>query len=57
MASKDTAAAPENSAPAFVLVVIHPFGDRQRGDRIETPDEIAEILAGENAHFCNRVAL
>lgn len=57
MASKDTAAAPENSAPTFVLVVIHPFGERQRGDRIEAADEIAEILTGENAHFCNRVAL
>lgn len=43
-------------APAFVLVVVQPFGDYQRGDRITDPAKIAEVLAGENASHCNKVA-
>lgn len=43
-------------APAFVLVVVHPFADYKRGDRIEDPAVIASVLAGENAHHCNKVA-
>lgn len=43
-------------APAFVLVVVHPFGDYQRGDRITDPAKIEEVLAGENAGHCNKVA-
>ena len=33
----------------FALVVIHPFGDYERGARIDSADEIAKVLAGENA--------
>ncbi|WP_234775177.1 hypothetical protein [Paraburkholderia tropica] len=44
------------TAPAFTLVVIHPFGERRRGDAITDADEIAEVMAGENAHHVNRVA-
>lgn len=40
----------------FHLVVIHEFGDYARGTRIEDADEIARILASENAHYCNKVA-
>ena len=43
-------------APAFVLVVVHPFGDYQRGDRISDPTKIAEVLAGENAGNCHKVS-
>lgn len=40
----------------FHLVVIHDFGDYTRGTRIEDADEIARILASENAQHCNKVA-
>lgn len=42
-------------APAFVLVVVQPFGDYQRGHRITDPAKIAEVLAGENADCCHKV--
>lgn len=51
MANIDTAPA----APAIALVVIHPFGDYQRGDRITDAAAIAAVLAGENAHHCNKI--
>lgn len=38
------------------LVVIHPFGDYSRGDRISDAKTIADVLAGENASQVNRVA-
>ena len=31
------------------LVVVHAFGDYQRGDEITDPDTIAKILKSENA--------
>lgn len=37
-------------APDFVLVVIHPFADYQKGQRIEKADDIAAVLGGECAH-------
>lgn len=42
-------------APAFVLVVVQPFGDYQRGDRITDPAKIADVLASENAGCCHKV--
>lgn len=33
----------------FALVVIHPFGDYERGARIDDADTIAKVLASENA--------
>lgn len=50
------AAAGASSAPAFHLVVIHDFGDYQRGARITDADEIARVSASENAAHCNKVA-
>lgn len=41
---------------AYVLVVVQPFGDYQRGDKITDAAKIAEVLAGENAHHCHKVA-
>lgn len=41
---------------AYILVVIHPFGTYSRGDSITDPADIAAVLAGPNAHHCNRVA-
>lgn len=38
------------------LVVIHPFGDYSRGDRISDAKTIADVLDGENASHVNRVA-
>ncbi|MFM0630770.1 hypothetical protein [Paraburkholderia xenovorans] len=56
MASNDSPAKPEApAAPAFSLVVIHPFGDYRRGDVVADAD-VDAVLAGENAHHCNRVA-
>lgn len=51
MADKQTAAKAD-----FVLVVVHPFGDYERGARIESADDIAKVLAGENAGHVVRVA-
>ncbi|WP_165494253.1 hypothetical protein [Aquitalea sp. USM4] len=36
-------------APAYVLVVKHAFADYQIGQEIKEPDEVAAVLAGENA--------
>lgn len=44
------------AAPDFYLVVISPFGQYDRGVRITDPDEIAAVLASENAASVNRVA-
>jgi hypothetical protein len=56
MADSNTPAAPASAqAPAFTLVVIHPFGDYRRGDAITEAAKVAEVMAGENAHHCNRV--
>lgn len=43
------------AAPDFILVVIQPFGDYQRGDRITDQAKIAEIMEGENAGSCHKV--
>lgn len=43
------------TVPAFVLVVVQPFGDYQRGDRITDSAAIAAVMAGENAHHCNQI--
>lgn len=40
----------------FDLVVIHQFGFVERGTRVTDAAAIAEILAGENAHHCHKVA-
>ncbi len=45
-----------SAAPAFVLVVVHPFGDYQRGDLIADPAKIAAVLQSENADHCNKIA-
>jgi len=45
------------AAAPFHLVVIHQFGFNERGTRIADPVQIAEILAGENAHCCHKVAV
>lgn len=44
------------AAPAFELVVIHPFADYQRGDHIKDAKAIADILAGECAGYVNKIA-
>jgi hypothetical protein len=40
----------------FDLVVIHQFGFVERGTRVTDAAQIAEILDGENAHHCHKVA-
>jgi hypothetical protein len=52
----DNNAANVQTAPAFHLVVVHPFGQYEKGAHISAADEVADVLAGENAHCCNRVA-
>ena len=49
------AVAPSAPAPAHHLIVIHPFASFQKGELINDADKIADVLAGENAHHCNRV--
>ena len=44
------------TTPAFYLVVVLPFGDYQRGERITDKVTIDKVLASENAHHCNKVA-
>lgn len=41
--------------PEHHLIVIHPFGTYSKGMRIDDANEIATVLAGENAGSCNRV--
>jgi hypothetical protein len=58
MASKntpDTPAADAAAAPAFDLVVIHPFGGYDRGARITEATEIARVAEDDLLHHCNRV--
>lgn len=49
-------ATPSTPAFDFELVVIHQFGANERGTRIADPEQIAAVLAGENAHHCHKVA-
>ena len=51
MADKQTAA-----QAGFALVVIHPFGDYERGAQITDADAIAKVLAGENVGHVVKVA-
>ncbi|WP_230371024.1 hypothetical protein [Paludibacterium denitrificans] len=44
----------EQDATAFVLVVIHPFADYQKGQRITDPNEIDKVLSGECASYVNK---
>lgn len=53
MATKE----PLAPAPAFVLTVIHAFGNYRRGDIITDPAEIAVVMAGENATSVNKVSV
>lgn len=41
--------------PDFHLVVVHPFGDYARGDKVTDAAEIAALLAGENSRSLTRV--
>lgn len=48
--------ASQDAAPAFVLVVVHPFNEYQKGDHITDPKLIAEILNGEHARSVVKTA-
>ena len=39
----------------YYLVVRHAFGDYRKGDAIRDMDEIAAVLAGENASSVHKV--
>jgi hypothetical protein len=43
------------NAPSHHLIVVHPFAQYAKGVKITDGDEIADILVGENARFCNKV--
>ena len=47
--------AKNDQTPAFHLVVVQPFGDYQRGDRITDQVTIDKVLASENAQDCHKV--
>lgn len=42
--------------PDFVLVVTEAFGDYRRGDRIEDPNAITEVLGTPQEVHCVRAA-
>jgi len=50
-----TETAGATTSPTQHLIVIHPFGNYAKGARIEDANEIATVLAGENAASCNRI--
>lgn len=39
----------------FHLIVIHPFGNYQKGACVKDITEITQIMTSENARFCNRI--
>jgi hypothetical protein len=41
--------------PDFHLVVVHPFGDYARGDKVTDAAEIAAVMAGESHRSVTRV--
>jgi hypothetical protein len=41
--------------PDFHLVVVHPFGDYERGDKITDAEAIAAVMAGESHRSVTRV--
>lgn len=53
MADEKTPVAP--AKPDFHLVVIHPFGEYARGDKIIDADTIAAVMAGESHRSVTRV--
>lgn len=53
---EDKTAVVVKAKPDYALVVIHPFGDYQRGQKVTDADEIDAINASDNRHHCNKVA-
>jgi hypothetical protein len=53
--SIETIAQNTPAAPAHHLIVIHPFASFKKGELITDGEKIADVLAGENVHHCNRV--
>lgn len=53
MADEKTPVVP--AKPDFHLVVIHPFGEYARGDKITDADAIAAVLVGESSRSVTRV--
>lgn len=50
--------APQQTAvidTGYHLVVVHPFGPHVKGTKIEDQAVVADVLAGENAHFVRKV--
>lgn len=41
--------------PDYHLIVVHPFGDYQRGTKLTDASEIADVLAGDNHRNVHRV--
>lgn len=50
---KQTPVAP--AKPDFYLVVVHPFGDYRRGQKIEDAGVIADLEAHHLSHHCRKV--
>jgi|GEM_PF-1022670 len=56
MEDQETQAAPKEPAlPDYHLIVVQAFGAYRRGHHINDPAKVAEIMAGENAHHCNKI--
>ena len=47
--------APVTAKPDFHLVVMHAFGNYQRGDKIEDAAEVSAVLDGENSRSVRKV--
>lgn len=51
---KTSAQTPAQPNSPYVLVVVHPFGQYQRGYRITDAAEINAVLAGKNQHHVHK---
>lgn len=55
MAKQDAEVVQDAAAVEHHLVVIHPFGQYKRGDRITDADQIEAVKSGDNAHHAHKV--
>lgn len=60
MAKKDAVQQPAITAPAypkfnFMFVVVNPFGDHQKGERISDDEAMQAVIDAGNDINCNRI--
>jgi hypothetical protein len=57
MKKKDIPPPVLEAKPSYCLIVIRPFGDYRRGDRITDQEEMDEILASHYARHIHKLKL